>query len=70
MRHAGLVQCRRMRREQKIVAAGAIAFMIARLAFWSGYRKHPQLRAPGMPATAYLNLGMTLCVLYYVAFVA
>jgi len=44
--------------------ACAIVFMIARLAFWFGYRRHPLLRAPGMSATAYLNLGMILYVLY------
>jgi MAPEG family protein len=42
----------------------AIVFMAARLLFWFGYRLHPLLRAPGMSATAYLNLGMILYVLY------
>jgi len=40
----------------------AIVFMVARLLFWFGYRLHPLLRAPGMSATAYLNLGMILYV--------
>jgi uncharacterized membrane protein YecN with MAPEG domain len=44
--------------------ACAIVFVVARLVFWAGYRMHPLLRAPGMAATAYLNLGMILCVLY------
>jgi len=48
--------------------ACAIVFMVARLAFWFGYRKHPLLRAPGMSATAYLNLGMILYVLYAMSF--
>jgi uncharacterized membrane protein YecN with MAPEG domain len=48
--------------------ACAIVFVTARLAFWFGYRKHPLLRAPGMSATAYLNLGMILYVLYAICF--
>ena len=44
--------------------ACAIVFAVARLVFWAGYRMHPLLRAPGMAATAYLNLGMILYVLY------
>lgn len=46
----------------------AIVFMAARLLFWFGYRMHPLLRAPGMSATAYLNLGMILYVLYATLF--
>ena len=48
----------------QVLWACAIVFMAARLAFWFGYRRHPLLRAPGMSATAYLNLGMILYVLY------
>jgi len=48
--------------------ACAIVFMVARLAFWFGYRIHPLYRAPGMSATAYLNLGMILYVLYAIFF--
>ncbi len=48
----------------QVLWACAIVFMIARLVFWFGYRRHPLLRAPGMSATAYLNLGMILYVLY------
>jgi hypothetical protein len=48
----------------QVVWACAIVFVIARLAFWYGYRRHPLYRAPGMSATVYLNLGMILYVLY------
>jgi hypothetical protein len=48
----------------QVIWACAIVFMVARLLFWFGYRLHPLLRAPGMSATAYLNLGMILYVLY------
>ena len=46
-----------------VVWALAIWFVIARSAFWFGYRKHPLYRAPGMSGTAYMNLGMILYVL-------
>jgi len=48
--------------------ACAIVFFVARLVFWAGYRMHPLFRAPGMAATAYLNLGMILYVLYWLCF--
>jgi hypothetical protein len=48
----------------QVIWACAIVFMVARLLFWFGYRMHPLLRAPGMSATAYLNLGMILYVLF------
>jgi len=41
-----------------VVWACAIVFVAARALFWIGYRIHPLYRAPGMSATAYLNLGM------------
>ena len=41
-----------------VIAAAAIVFIVARLAFWIGYRIHPLYRAPGFAATAYLNLGL------------
>jgi hypothetical protein len=47
-----------------VIWAAAIWFVIARIAFWVGYRMHPLLRAPGMSATAYLNLGIICYVLY------
>jgi hypothetical protein len=50
----------------QVVWAGAIVFVAARTGFWLGYRINPLYRAPGMSATAYLNLGMILYVLYRV----
>lgn len=40
-----------------LFAAGAV-FVLARFAFWFGYRKAPLYRAPGMAATAALNFGI------------
>ena len=42
--------------EMSIVAAAALVFLVARLAFWIGYRIDPLYRAAGMAATSYLNL--------------
>lgn len=47
----------------QVVWACAIVFVVARLAFWIGYRINPLYRAPGMAATAYMNLGMIVYVL-------
>jgi hypothetical protein len=48
----------------QIVWACAIVFVVARSVFWLGYRVNPLYRAPGMSATAYMNLGMILYVLF------
>jgi MAPEG family len=48
----------------QIVWACAIVFVVARAGFWLGYRLDPLYRAPGMSATAYMNLGMIVYVLY------
>lgn len=48
------------------VWACTIVFVIARVAFWIGYRIAPLYRAPGFAATAYLNIGMIAYVLYQV----
>jgi len=50
----------------QIVWACAIVFVFARLVFWLGYRINPLYRAPGMSATAYMNLGIILYVLFCV----
>lgn len=50
----------------QVVWACAIVFVVARVVFWIGYRLDPLYRAPGMSATAYLNLGMILYVLFCV----
>ena len=49
----------------QVVWACAIVFVAARAAFWLGYRLDPLYRAPGMSATAFMNLGMILCVVFY-----
>lgn len=41
-----------------IVPAAVITFIVARVAFWIGYRIHPLYRAPGFASTAYMNLFM------------
>jgi uncharacterized membrane protein YecN with MAPEG domain len=46
-------------RDLWIVAAAAVVFVVARVAFWIGYRIHPLYRAAGMAATSYL------CVLLF-----
>jgi hypothetical protein len=48
----------------QIVWACAIVFVVARAGFWLGYRLNPLYRAPGMSATAYMNLGMICYVLF------
>jgi hypothetical protein len=49
----------------QVIWACAIVFVVARCVFWLGYRLHPLYRAPGMSATAYMNLGMILYILYW-----
>ena len=44
----------------QVIAAAAIVFVVARLAFWVGYRIDPLYRAFGFSSTAYLNLGLLL----------
>src|SRR5713101_8053568 len=41
-----------------IIAAAVIVFVVARIAFWIGYRIHPLYRAFGMAATLNLNIGL------------
>ena len=48
----------------QIVWACAIVFVVARACFWIGYRLDPLYRAPGMSATAYMNLGIIAYVLF------
>jgi hypothetical protein len=48
----------------QVVWACVITFVAARMAFWLGYRLNPLYRAPGMAATAYINLGMILFVVF------
>jgi hypothetical protein len=44
--------------QMRVIPATAIVFVVARIAFWIGYRIHPLYRAFGMAATGYLNLGI------------
>lgn len=44
--------------EMRIIPAVAIVFVVARTAFWIGYRIHPLYRAFGFAATIYLNIGI------------
>lgn len=44
--------------EQNIVA------VVARCAFWIGYRMQPFFRAPGMSAAAYMSLGIIAYMLF------
>lgn len=46
----------------QLLIAATVVFVLARAAFWLGYRLGPLYRAPGMAATAYLNLGILLAV--------
>jgi hypothetical protein len=39
-----------------VIPAAALIFVIARLAFWIGYRIKPVYRAAGFASTSYLNL--------------
>lgn len=48
----------------QVIAAAAIVFVVARLAFWIGYRIDPLYRAFGFSSTAYLNLGLLLASLW------
>ena len=50
----------------QVVWACTFVFVVARAVFWLGYRIDPLYRAPCMAATAYLNLGMILFVLYWI----
>lgn len=44
--------------QMRAIPAAALVFVVARIAFWIGYRIHPLYRAFGMAATGYLNLAI------------
>lgn len=46
-----------------VLVAVTIVYIVARFAFWFGYRKNPLYRAPGMAATSYLNLGIIIATI-------
>lgn len=52
----------------KLMIALTLVFVLARIAFWIGYRIDPLYRAPGMAATIYMNLCIILSVLYFLVF--
>jgi hypothetical protein len=49
--------------QMRVIPAAALVFVVARIAFWVGYRIHPLYRAFGMAATGYLNVGILACAL-------
>jgi hypothetical protein len=49
--------------QMRAIPAAALVFVVARFAFWIGYRIHPLYRAFGMAATGYLNVGILACAL-------
>ena len=53
--------------EMRLIPAAVIVFVVARLAFWIGYRIQPLYRAFGMAATGYLNLGLLGYALWKIA---
>ncbi len=44
--------------QMRVIPAAVVVFLVARIAFWIGYRIHPLYRAFGMAATGYLNVGL------------
>jgi hypothetical protein len=53
--------------QMRIIPAAVIVFIVARTAFWVGYRIHPLYRAFGMAATGYLNVGLLTFALWKAA---
>jgi hypothetical protein len=52
--------------QMRAIPAVTLVFVVARIAFWIGYRIHPLYRAFGMAATAYLNIGLLGAALWKV----
>lgn len=52
----------------KVIAALTTVFIVARVLFWIGYRINPLYRAFGMAATAYMNVGIIVTVVYLTFF--
>ena len=53
--------------QMRLIPAATIVFIVARMAFWIGYRIHPLYRAFGMGATGYLNVGLLAFALWKAA---
>jgi hypothetical protein len=50
--------------QMRVIPAATLVFVVARIAFWIGYRIHPLYRAFGMAATGYLNVGILAFALW------
>jgi hypothetical protein len=50
--------------QMRAIPAVVVVFVVARIAFWVGYRIHPLYRAFGMAATGYLNVGILAFALW------
>jgi hypothetical protein len=50
--------------QMRAIPTATLVFVVARVAFWVGYRIHPLYRAFGMAATGYLNVGMLAYALW------
>jgi hypothetical protein len=48
----------------RAIPAVVVVFVVARIAFWVGYRIYPLYRAFGMAATGYLNVGILAFALW------
>jgi hypothetical protein len=50
--------------QMRLIPAATFAFIVARMAFWIGYRIDPLYRAFGMGGTGYLNVGLLAFALW------
>jgi hypothetical protein len=50
--------------QMRAIPAATLVFVVARIAFWIGYRINPLYRAFGMAATGYLNVGILVFALW------
>jgi hypothetical protein len=48
----------------RFVVAAAFVFALARSVFWAGYLVGPLMRAPGMAATAAINVGTLVAAIF------
>jgi uncharacterized membrane protein YecN with MAPEG domain len=48
----------------RFVVAAGLVFALARLVFWAGYLLGPLTRAPGMAATAVINVGTLVAAIF------
>ncbi|MBK0401040.1 hypothetical protein H0I76_17725 [Limibaculum sp. M0105] len=51
--------------QMAVIPVTVTIFVVARVAFWIGYRIHPLYRAFGMAATGYMNLGIIAYVAWH-----